>query len=507
MNSEKTNHNKKIFELIKAPPQNWTGRKEYVPKDKINHPTVKLIYHIVKKLEIHPKIIKIFGKEHSKAWLSRIFGKYRDYILDILRGKTKTITESNLNNAINNLEKEFGSLAKKAIKLIKNFIPISKTASTKDNKEFINKLFSILNEIHIEITPTLAGIIIFNDKYKINNYLKHFKNSYKETSFGNQDFYFDLETLEVFKHQIEVLLGNDSSDILKLINLYKKEYKDKISVGLHHRVGDKRYFNEIFTFWLSEYLIVPKINYNGFSNNKFNSILDKYYWIGYLMADGWITESEGRREKRIGFSQKLKDGHKVEKFILSIKLEGSLEDNVKIRKRKRIYRGKMKIFNEKIARFGCKYMVNVLKQLGFVLFKKNKIGLPAFIKVLIKNAKIEAGTKNIEKWGKTRRGKMALSFLMGFYDGDGSKGGLYSAKIYNSNKRLLEEIKIHFGSSNKVFQNRDGVQKEREYLKELDAEDMLLIQSKKPYYSLSLGLPLFRAMLDTYENSLKRKRP
>lgn len=507
MSYEKTVYNKKTFESLKVPPQKWTGRKEYIPKRKISHPTVKLIYHIIKKLEIHPKIIKTFGKKHSKAWLSRIFGRYNDYILDVLRGKCKTITVSNLNNAINNLEKKFGKLAKEAIELIEKFIPFSKTARLNENKKFIDKLFKILNGIHIEITPTLAGIIIFNDKYKISNYLKHFKNSYKETSFGNQDFYFDLETLEEFEYKLEILLGKDSSDILKLIDFYKKVYKDKISVGLHHRVGDKRFFDDIFTFWLSEYLIGPKIDFNKYSDNKFKRILDKYYWIGYLMADGWISESEERRERRIGFSQKLKDGKKVEEFVLKIKLEGSLEDNVKLRKRKRIYRGKIKTFYEKMTRFGCKYMVNVLKQLGFVLFKKNKIGLPDFIKVLIRNAKIEAGDKNIRKWSKTRRGKMALSFLMGFYDGDGSKTGPYSAKIYNSNRNLLEDIKIHFGSPNKVFKNRNEVQKEKKVLNKYNPEDMLLIQSKMPYFSLTLGTPLFRAMLNSYENSLKRKRP
>lgn len=47
------------FNELEEPLQKWTGVKEYIPKDKINHPTVKLLYHIVKKLEINPKIIKI----------------------------------------------------------------------------------------------------------------------------------------------------------------------------------------------------------------------------------------------------------------------------------------------------------------------------------------------------------------------------------------------------------------------------------------------------------------
>ncbi|MBA7504718.1 hypothetical protein ES706_03372 [subsurface metagenome] len=86
-----------------------------------------------------------------------------------------------------------------------------------------------------------------------------------------------------------------------------------------------------------------------------------------------------------------------------------------------------------------------------------------------------------KRWYFTKSGKLALAWLLGFYDGDGHYGGERSASIASSSKTFLESIKRVFLSKNSV----------RIYEK-----------SK----SLTLGPDLFEAMIWSYNKSMPRKR-
>ena len=91
---------------------------------------------------------------------------------------------------------------------------------------------------------------------------------------------------------------------------------------------------------------------------------------------------------------------------------------------------------------------------------------------------------------------MALQYLLGFYDGDGNYRGGYSARILNTKKVFLEEIKEIFEIPNKVVLNA----KEK-----VDTKTGTIIW--KARFQLSLGKDLFKQMLYSKRTSLKRKRP
>ena len=75
----------------------------------------------------------------------------------------------------------------------------------------------------------------------------------------------------------------------------------------------------------------------------------------------------------------------------------------------------------------------------------------------------------------------SLSFLLGFFDGDGTQG---TTRITSGNRKFLYQIKEKFQLDYKIEKDK----------------------RKKNCYNLHLGAELFNEMLDNYERSLHRKR-
>lgn len=101
-------------------------------------------------------------------------------------------------------------------------------------------------------------------------------------------------------------------------------------------------------------------------------------------------------------------------------------------------------------------------------------------------------------WWLTIPGKVALAFLIGFYDGDGTYVRCKSAEIYSSSEQFLEQIRELFEIKNFIRERLEPGEEhwvfDRKYL-------------SKCFYSLTLGPNLFDLMIDSYKDSMLRKRP
>ena len=142
--------------------------------------------------------------------------------------------------------------------------------------------------------------------------------------------------------------------------------------------------------------------------------------------------------------------------------------------------GNIKPYHYAYATFRCKPMAEQLKTLGFLEFKAGKIGLLD----IVKNAILKAKSTG-KSWGETQEGKNALSFLTGYYDGDGNYRGGRSARISSNNIKLLNEIKEFYGSPNNPYSSK----------------------KREGEYTLTLGPDLFIATMISYSESMDRKRP
>ena len=142
-------------------------------------------------------------------------------------------------------------------------------------------------------------------------------------------------------------------------------------------------------------------------------------------------------------------------------------------------------------------MAKQIDKLGFQGSKADQKYIPDYVVQAIKNAKEMSKQTNLD-WWLTTPGKVALAFLLGYYDGDGQYIGGRSARIISGSKPFLEHIKEIFGIKNRVL------------TKAAIGEVVLMFDHyiiSKGAYSLALGLELFDMMMNSYKDSMKRKRP
>ena len=139
-------------------------------------------------------------------------------------------------------------------------------------------------------------------------------------------------------------------------------------------------------------------------------------------------------------------------------------------------------------------MAEDLIDYGFVDFKKGRIGLPQLVIRTLNRAKNLALKSEIE-YHQTIEGKCALSFLLGFYDGDGTLRKGKFGILYNTNKGFLDEINILFRIYNRV--------------RIIHFPEISLITGiyHMTGYSLNLGLKEFKLMMNAFKGSMERKRP
>jgi len=217
---------------------------------------------------------------------------------------------------------------------------------------------------------------------------------------------------------------------------------------------------------------------------------DASYWFGFLRADG----SRGGAPYTIAIELAEKDIKTLKGFAKKI---GFPLDRIETRAQYRLYKGKLKEYKSARIKFVCRPMAQDIDNLGFQSSKADQKFVPDYIVQALKEAKRISKQTNID-WWLTLPGKVALAFLLGFYDGDGTYRGGRSARIYASSKQFLEHIKELFEIKNKVFKAMEP------------GEETWVLDRKcvsKGFYSLALGPKLYDMMINSYKYSMKRKRP
>jgi hypothetical protein len=217
------------------------------------------------------------------------------------------------------------------------------------------------------------------------------------------------------------------------------------------------------------------------------------YWFGFLWADGYVSLRKGHYD--IYFSQTIDDKKSVEAFADFVGYDMSrTEPRIRYRKDASGIIHKYDVIE---VNFRSKIMNNRLQELGFSTTKGGRNKVPNFVKEAISLAKDEAIGREIH-WSQTKYGKVAHAWLMGFFNGDGSRHSGYAAIVFASSKRLLIEIKDLFEINNNVNTIREP-------------GDEYIVFGKptitKGYYSLTLGPEVFRRILDSHSDCMQRKRP
>lgn len=324
----------------------------------------------------------------------------------------------------------------------------------------------------ISITNEELGLILGGKKGYIKQIIARIRNPRLERDY-NPNFKFDLERLSQFRYILREMLAKQAQKCIDLINKYElvnpdlKEYlRQQITIDNPH------YFDSID----SE---------------------EKAYWYGFLCADGWLRSDDNR----IGIELSVKDKIIIDRFAKEV---GFDKDRIKVRERVYKYKGQVRSYKLASMTFGAKKMSDALKSYGFSELKRGQEGVPNFVKNALLEAKQIDSETNIP-WYETKPGKIALAWLLGFYDGDGSYRGGRCAVIYSSNKKLLDEVKILFESKNKVRPSRKDSLTETEFVGLFYDKETI---TSKQLYQLYLGPELFDNIMGIqYKKSLERKRP
>lgn len=205
----------------------------------------------------------------------------------------------------------------------------------------------------------------------------------------------------------------------------------------------------------------PNLKYEYF---KSLDTTNKGYHFGLLLADGFIST-----DGHIGLFLEKKDIKVVKRFRNELHITNKLEHKIDTRKRK-----KSGEYPERYGiRIGCIPMIEDLKELGFLDFKEGRGLRDGFFKNLRQN--------------------VALSVLLGFYDGDGEEG---APIIHNSNKQFLDQIRKEFNIRHEV-KNKKRAGREEVWIKDCNTKDQ---------WYLRLGPELFNLMMKSFEFSMERKR-
>lgn len=257
------------------------------------------------------------------------------------------------------------------------------------------------------------------------------------------------------------------NEIINLIDFYQEIFKPKLTA--HSQIN----------------IYHPKINFSYFK--RIDSI-KKAYWLGFMIADGWIAidKKNSGYYYRIGFGQKTNDRERILAFCMEIGLDENYIHDYKIDKDGKIY-----YYSE------IRFSVGKIEWNNTMAQDLIKLGME-YIFIKSKNKRIKKPFLPVLK-----EAKLMLAFLLGFYDGDGclrfytSLNGRVSIspQICSSNKDFLEEIRKCFGIQNHIYSIK---KKKIEY----ESGEIKIIRM----YYLTLGHKLFYKLMSIMNDSMNRKR-
>ena len=252
-----------------------------------------------------------------------------------------------------------------------------------------------------------------------------------------------------------------------------KEFKENLKIIFRNKARNSLSFIDKYIQLnpdLSEYLY-EKVT---IKNPHFFNYIDsekKAYWSGFLCADVKITGKKYAYMIRLELA--TSDRERLIRFAGAIGF-----DVERIKDRKRWYydnNGDLKLKKSSYIQFKSKSMVQDLLKNGLSTSASNR-GLPNFV------------------WNPNNS-NLALAFLLGFYDGDGSWLGGSSAEIYSSNKEILIQIKRAFQIEYPIRTTKKAV---------IDKLTGKIIH--RAAHCLTLGADLYERMMKSYAYSMERKR-
>ncbi|MBA7571573.1 hypothetical protein ES708_13338 [subsurface metagenome] len=333
--------------------------------------------------------------------------------------------------------------------------------------QFVDLLEKELGRVSGEIKVTIEelGLILAGTHMFIKDILSKMATS--SHSYYNPHYKFSKERLSEFRDFLFEIFGDRAQKCFDMLKKYERLNPDLKDYSLQqYTITEPRYFQNI--------------------EKKPHAS----YWFGFLRADG----SRSKHYFSIYIELTKKDKKTLEKFAQAV---GFPLDRIKIRTRYRWYKGELRGYDSAYLKFICKPMAQDIDDLGFQSSKAEQKFVPDYVIQALKKAKKIAKQTNID-WWLTIHGKVALAFLLGFYDGDGTYKGDRQARIYVSSKDFLEHIKKLFKIKNKII------------TAVAPGEDIWVFDQKyisKGVYSLALGPKLFDMMMNSYEYSMERKRP
>ncbi len=411
--------------------------------------TLDLIEDLKLEIQKYPEILsRIFPNRykynHKQLSLFWRRGKNVNYVTKLMvKFKYEgnfALCEKDLTLLEENLKSRFGNRASSCFFIIKHY-----RDSKISLKHFIELIELELGKISSDIKVTYGELATLLGKHE--DYIYHIrKYILSQTNRRyNPNYKFDLETLEEFKAALRMFL------------------KEKVKVSISFF---KKYIN--LNPDLKEYLF-ERVTIKNPHFFKSIDTKEKTYWFGFIFADALIKEKYRYTFK---FELNSLDRERLVKLADLIGL-----DTERIKDRKKIYyddNGKLKIKEYSYIQFKSKRMIEELLRNGYSSSAMGA-GLPEIIKRTDED--------------------MALAFLLGFFDGDGTWCGGRSAEIYSSNKMILLDIK-------KKFMIKYPIRTTKKAL--IDKLSGKIIH--RAAHRLTLGADLYERMMKTYTYSMKRKR-
>jgi len=403
---------------------------------------------------------------YSHEWLSQLWGKGCTYVRKSIIRKAKAHTdfrvkEEELLRLREKLEEKLGVKTLGCLNIIRKYI-----GNEIYTLQFVDLLEKELGRVsgEIKVTDEELSLILAGN----HSFIKSIKGKIRNPSHSNYNphYKFSKERLYEFKDFLFEIFGDrvkKSSELLERFERLNPDLKE---------------------YSLQQYTITEP--------NYFQNIKEKIYasyWFGFLRADG----SRAGDPYRVTFALAEKDKDSVEDFAKAV---GFPLDRISPRTRYQRYKGKLKTYKSLTVQFRCRPMAKDIDDLGFQSSKAEQKYVPSYVVESLKEAKkIAKQTK--AGWWLTTPGKLALAFLLGYYDGDGEYLGGRTAKIYSSSRSFLEHITELFGIKNKVYpETKPGEEAwafDRQYI-------------SKGLWAVYLGPDVFDMMMSSYEKSMKRKR-
>jgi hypothetical protein len=325
---------------------------------------------------------------------------------------------------------------------------------------------TFLTEIRFELGRITSGIDIINKELSIlfgmqEDYIKSLMQRIQNPNDEdyNPNFGFSHEKLDYIKEMLSLLIGNDAQQLIQLLDLYRLKNPDL-----------KRYQKQRFTIKNPDFF------------HEIDSV-EKGYWLGFLCADGY----HNREQYLTAFELQTGDKDRLVAFSKAIGYElGRIHDRTRLVD---IY-GKLTWTKMSYMVFSAKPLSNDLVSQGFFDFKEEG-NIPHIITQLVDKAYTQS-----DDLSKTIEGRIALSFLLGFYDGDGSKRGV-TGYIASNKREFLLQVKDLFKVPirNQIYPIKKRVLDS----KTGKVEEFLC-------HGLYLGTDLVSQMMEVFPGSMDRKR-